>query len=232
MLRLTSNIIMSRRALLTRSIGTASLLGLAGVIGGALPVIPGSDARAADGDISIMELMKPGPLPENALGDEKAPITVIEYSSMTCPHCAHFHKDVLPEFKTKYIDTGKVRYIVREFPLDDIATAVVMLARCLPPDKYFNFVNVMYENQSVWNTDNPVPKLQLFAKQAGLTEDAFTKCLNDQTLMSNVTAIRTRASETLGVESTPTFFVNGRRMKSGAELKDFDELISSLSKAS
>ena len=228
MLRRNSNRQLSRRALL----GTASLLGLATVVGQALPFVPGSKAFADEGDRSIMELMKPGPLPENSLGDEKAPITVIEYSSMTCPHCAHFHKNVFPEFKTKFIDTGKVRYIIREFPLDDLATAVVMLARCLPPDKYFNFVNVMYENQLVWHTESPVPKLQLFAKQAGFTEEAFTKCLNDQNLMNKITEIRTNAGEKLGVDSTPTFFVNGRRMKAGAEIKDFDEMFASLGKAS
>ncbi|MGD9868222.1 MAG: thioredoxin domain-containing protein, partial [Hyphomicrobiales bacterium] len=120
-------------------------------------------------------VMTAGTLPDLHQGSEDAPVTFIEYSSLTCPHCAAFHKDVLPTLKSKYIDTGKVKYIVREFPLDKLAFAGFAVARCAGPDRYYPLVELMYDRQNVWAFGEGEPRDRLFsiAKQAGFTEKTF-----------------------------------------------------------
>ena len=186
---------------------------------------------AAKPDVDVAELMKPGTLPENVLGDAKAPITIVEYASMTCPHCADFHKRIFGDLKAKYIDTGKVRFVFREYPLDNLAAAVSELARCTGPMRYFAFVSTMYEHQAEWHTgDNDLPKLQEMAKQAGFTDESFKKCVGDQTLLTGITDVRTRANDKFGVDSTPTFFINGVKLKGSHEMKDFDDVITPMMK--
>jgi protein-disulfide isomerase len=181
-------------------------------------------------EVPVEELMKPGPLPELALGPAEAKVTVVEYASMTCGHCAHFAKDVWPDFKKKYIDTGKVHYIFREFPLDNLAAAASMIARCAGGDKTFPLIEVLFAKQADWAfvEGNPVPKLFEFAKQAGFTQETFDKCLTDQKLLDNITAGRTRASEVFGVAATPTFFVNGKRLDVAPSMESLDKMIEPL----
>src|SRR5690554_935145 len=127
--------------------------------------------------------MKPGPLPEMSLGKADAPVTIVEYASMTCPHCANFHKTTFPELKKKYIDTGKVRFIFREFPLDPLAAGGFMLARCAGKDdktKYFAMVETLFHQQKEWVVQKPIEPLKSIAKQAGFTEQSFDQCLSDQ----------------------------------------------------
>lgn len=194
----------------------------------ALITAPAMQARAQaplKPDVSVEELMKPGELPDNVLGKEDAPYTIVEYSSMTCPHCAQFHNDVLPELKKKYIDTGKAKYIVREFPLDNVASAAFMLARCVDNAKYFDFVDLLYANQDEWAFGgNPLPGLQKFAKQVGFTEEKFNQCLKDEKLLDHIEWVRNRGNNEFGVRATPTFFVNGQRLKGGT-FEDFDKLL-------
>ena len=177
-------------------------------------------------DIPVDQLMAPGPLPENILGDAKAPVTIVEYASMTCPHCADFHKRVFPDLKTKYIDTGKARLVFREFPLDNLAAAVSELARCLGPVRYFAFIGTMFDRQAEWHTgDNDLPKLQDISKQAGFTDDSFKKCVTDQKLLDGIKETRKIADEKYHVDSTPTFFINGIKLKEGHEMADFDTVM-------
>jgi len=158
------------------------------------------------------QLAKQGPAGDVVLGSEKAPVTVIEYASMTCPHCAHFSEMTFPELKKRYIDTGKVRYTLREFPLDALAAAGFMLARCAGADKYMPVVETLFSKQIDWVVKEPVPPLKEIAKQFGFTEESFNKCLANQKVLDDIQAVRDRAAEKLGVNSTPTFFINGKRL--------------------
>lgn len=175
-------------------------------------------------DVSLEELLKPGPLGDHVIGDANAPVTIVEYASMTCPHCARFHANVYPELKKKYIDTGKARLIFREFPLDDLATAVSALAHCAGPTRYFPFVATMFERQDYWASNEPLPKLLEMAKQAGFTDEQFNSCLTDQKLVDGIHEVRKRGDEVFKVNSTPTVFVNGVRMEN-LSIEEFDKVI-------
>ena len=202
----------------------------AGAIGAAMALPAAAQQQKGPSEVPVEELMKPVGLPDLALGPADAKVTVVEYASMTCGHCAHFTKDVWPEFKKKYVDTGKVRYIFREFPLDNLAAAASMLARCAGGDKALPLIEVMFEKQQEWafGEGNPVPRLFEIAKQAGFTQESFDKCLTDQKLLDDITAGRTRASDVFGVQSTPSFYINGKKLDGGPTLDKFDAMIEPL----
>lgn len=214
----------SRRTIVAAGLGAVAL---AVGVGAYLTLTPSNGPGPANAEPKLSELMEQGPLPENVLGPDKAPVTIIEYSSMTCPHCANFHKEVLPGLKEKYVDTGKVRYILREFPLDNLAAAAFMLARCAGPEKYFAFVETLYAKQQDWafGEGDAVERLLKMAKQAGFTKESFEKCLSDQKLLDNIVAVRKRGNDKFGVKSTPTFFINGKLLKGGSKIKDFEDLM-------
>lgn len=186
-----------------------------------------AEEQAAALDQQQSELMQPGPLPDIVLGNAEAPVTIVEYSSLTCPHCASFHRNVLPKLKQQYIDSGKARYIVRQFPLDNVAAAAGMLALCLDKDRYYPFLDALYDQQQRWahSEGDPLPRLQAIAKQAGFTEESFRTCLSDQKLLDNMMAVRNRAAEKFGVNSTPTFFVNGKLLKGVQSVEEFEKLM-------
>jgi len=172
------------------------------------------------------ELMVAGPLGEEALGDPKAPNVVIEYASMTCPHCARFHNEVYPEFKKKYIDTGKVYFIFREYPLDALATSASMLARCAPGDRFFPIVDLLFEQQTAWAyVQDPKTALLDLLKQAGFTQESFNACLTNQKILDGVNWVQKRASDKFGVDSTPTFFFNGVKKPGEQTLADIDAIL-------
>ncbi len=213
----------------------AAWLGMAATIavsGFAIAASGPSYAQRKQGpsEVSVDELTKPSDLADLTLGPADAKVTVVEYASMTCPHCAHFETDVFENFKKKYIDTGKVRFVYREFPLDNLAAAVSMLARCAGGDKTFPLIQTFYAKQAEWafTQGNPVPKLFDIAKQAGFTQESFDKCLTDQKLLDQITAQRTRASDTFGVNATPTFFINGKKLPETPTLEAFDKVIEPL----
>jgi len=183
---------------------------------------------APNADVPMAALMAPEALPDMALGDPKAPVTIIEYASMTCPHCAHFQETTFPELKKRYVDTGKVRYIFREFPLDQLAAAVFMLARCHANDdssKYFAFIDSLFGQQRTWAVENPLAPLLAIAKQAGFTQESFDACLSNQKVLDGIESIRQRAVDKFKVESTPTFFVNGLKVPGAVSIEEFAKII-------
>lgn len=160
---------------------------------------------------SATDLLQPGPLPERILGRDDAPVTVIEYASMTCGHCANFHLSIWPAFKAEFIDTGKVRFILREFPFDPRATAAFMLARCTGDDRWYPTVDLLFRNQPRWARaqDGKEGFLSVLS-MTGLKEADLEACLSDQALLDKVNAVAARGQE-LGVDLTPTFFINGEK---------------------
>ena len=176
-------------------------------------VAPGAGAPANEGELQA-ELATPGPDGDVALGSDTAPVTIIEYASMTCPHCAHFSETTFPELKKRYIDTGKVRFIFREFPFDPVAAAGFMLARCAGKDHYMAVIETLFAKQGEWAVDQAHARgpLQNIAKQLGFTDETFKACLTNQKVLDDIEAVRNRAVQKLGVNSTPTFFINGKKL--------------------
>jgi protein-disulfide isomerase len=204
--------------------GAATVALIAALGTAALPSLP---AQAAD-DVSQAELMKPQALPDMVLGSDKAPVTVVEYASMTCPHCAHFAENTFPAFKKKYIDTGKVRYMLREFPLDPLAAAGFMLARCAgekDKERYYAMVDTLFRQQPTWIVNKPLPALLSIAKQAGLTKESFDACLANQKLLDEIQAERQNAIDAFKVKSTPTFFINGSRHVGALTIEEMSKAI-------
>jgi protein-disulfide isomerase len=169
---------------------------------------------------SLADLAHAGPLGDIVLGSDKAPVTTIEYTSITCPQCAHFSETTFPELKKRYIDTGKVRFILREFPLDRLAAAGSMLARCAGTDKFMSVVQTLFAKQKDWVVQKPIPPLLGIAKQFGFTEDTFNQCLNNQKVLDDIEMTREYAAEKLGVNSAPTFFINDKILFGALEIDD------------
>jgi protein-disulfide isomerase len=147
---------------------------------------------------------------------------------MTCPHCAHFQEVTFPEIKKRYIDTGKVRYILRDFPLDQLAAAAFILARCAAKedkDKYYTLIDTLFAQQRTWAVEKPLPPLQAIFKQAGLTEAAFNACLANQKSWDAVESVRDRATKVFKVASTPTFFINGQQVSGALSIEEFAKVI-------
>jgi protein-disulfide isomerase len=206
-----------------------SLTGLAALAGfSPLRLIAEAMAQSAS------DVAKPQSLPDMALGPANASVTVTEYASMTCPHCAAFNDNVFPKIKSEYIDTGKVRYVFREFPLDIKAAAGSMLARCIAKDdagKYFAVIDMLFKQQSDWVTKNTTETLTRIGKQAGLSQQAVEDCLKDQALLDKIAADQKFANEVLKVNSTPTFFINGEMIRGETSFEEFDKRIKSLLKS-
>ena len=200
---------LSRRQLFT----TAAIVAFTGA-GGAGAILSDlvEPARADASEPDQAELAKAGPEGDIVLGSDKAPVTIIEYASMTCPHCAHFATETFPELQKRYIDTGKVRYIFREFPLDALAAAGFMLARCAGKDKFMPVVETLFAKQPEWMVQKPIEPLKAIAKQFGFTEQSFDACLANQHVLDGIQEVRDRAAEKLGINSVPTFFVNGKKL--------------------
>src|SRR6201982_3418073 len=177
---------------------------------------------------------KPQSLPDMALGPKDAKVTITEYASMTCPHCAAFNDQVFPKIKSEFIDTGKVRYVFREFPLDIMAAAGSLLSRCIAngdPNKYFAVTDLLFKSQSDWVMKNTTESLSRIGKQAGLSQQQVDDCLKDQALLDKIAADQKYASEVLKVDSTPTFFINGEKIKGETSFEEFDKRIKALLKS-
>jgi protein-disulfide isomerase len=217
--------------MITRRAFTAalSLTGFA-ALAGFSPLSLISEALAQ----TAADVAKPQSLPDMALGPADAKVTIVEYASMTCPHCAAFNDQVFPKLKAEYIDTGKVRYVFREFPLDIKAAAGSMLSRCIAngdPKKYFAVTDLLFKTQGDWVTKDTTAALMRIGKQAGLSEKQVDDCLKDQSLLEKIEADQKYASEVLKVNSTPTFFLNGEKIQGETSLQEFEKKINPLLKS-
>jgi protein-disulfide isomerase len=164
---------------------------------------------------------------DRILGKPDAPVTIIEYASLTCPHCAHFAVDVLPKVKEKWIDTGKARLILRDYPLDEPATHAAMIARCAPPEKFYALIDTFFKDQQQWVlTKDRDAALQRLALLGGISKSAFDACLADKSVEEKVLQSRLTATKDLGVEATPTFFINGVKFDEAPEEEPMDAAIS------
>lgn len=210
---------LNRREFLA-GMGAASL---GAVVLAALPAVAFADTK-----VDVNELLKPGPLGDQVLGSANAPNTIVEYASLTCTHCKRFHDTTWKQLKEKYIDTGKVRFILRDFPLNNLDAAAYMLAHAAPNDKYFEMVDLLWTNQDSWAfVQDPVPALFNLVKQVGFTQETFELALKNQALLDAVSAIRDRGSKDFGVNATPTFFINGVMQPGELTLEDIEKQLSS-----
>ena len=165
------------------------------------------------------------PLPEMEQGSKDAPVVLTEYASMTCGHCRAFHESTWPTIKKDYVDTGKVRFQLREFAFDNLSAAAFMLARCAPNDGYFPMVDILFERQETWmRADNPAAALFDIAKLAGFTREGFEACLKDQEMLDKINASFEQGKE-FGVTGTPTLFVNGEKIEGGYGLENVKKAI-------
>jgi protein-disulfide isomerase len=167
---------------------------------------------------------------DHVMGDPKAPVTLIEYASFTCPHCAHFHTQVLPEIKKKWIDTGKVKLIYRDFPLDQVAAKAAQIAECVPNDRYFGVIDLIFRGQPTWATaQDPIAELAKPLRIAGMGENEIKACLANDAKANEVIADY-RGGETLGVNSTPALFINGQLFKGARSVEELDGVLAKLAK--
>lgn len=178
------------------------------------------------GAVSAAPLSGAEALSERVLGSPDAPVTIVEHSSLGCPHCAAFHRDTLPEIKEKYIDTGKVRLIMSDFPLGTPALAAAMIARCAPRERYFPFVEVLFQSQPSWaRAENPLQALAQVARMGGMGPGDVEACLQDQELLNGIRGGAQKAQQDKGVDSTPTFFINGEKVSGNRSFDFFEEAI-------
>ncbi|HQS18505.1 DsbA family protein [Reyranella sp.] len=174
-----------------------------------------------------LEAVQPG---DHVLGDANAPITVIEYASLTCSHCAHFHTQVLPEIKKKWIDTGKVKLVYRDFPLDQIAAKAAQIAECAGNDKYFGVLDIIFRGQPQWATAaDPLAELAKPLRIAGMGENEIKACLANEA-MSNAVIKDYQGGEAMGVNSTPTLFINGQLYRGARSVEELDGVLGKLAK--
>jgi protein-disulfide isomerase len=203
---------------------TLQLLGTAAVTALIATSLPAFAQNVAPADLAAE-----GPLGDVALGPKDAKVTIIEYASLTCSHCAAFHKETWPELKKRFIDTGKVRFVLREFPLDPLATAGFMLARCDGEGKYYPITDLLFDQQRNWAfTDKPLDALRGMMRQAGFSQEKFDACLKDQKLYDAVNAVKNRGMEQFKVDSTPTFFINGQRHPGNMSIDELEKIIKPL----
>ncbi len=166
---------------------------------------------------------------ERSLGDPDAPVTIIEYSSLSCPHCAQFHKDVLPGLKERYIDTGKVRMVFRDFPLNESAVDAAVIAHCAGADRYVGFLDVLFQTQESWShADDPRSSLKQLGKLGGLTDEQMDACLADEEMVNGVLQSRLDGTNEHKVQSTPTFVIGGETYPGSRAVDDFAKIIDPL----
>ncbi|MGB0087108.1 MAG: thioredoxin domain-containing protein [Rhodomicrobiaceae bacterium] len=200
----------------------SALAGCAGGLPAALSEVSSTQTGAAP---DATELRKPGPLEEKTLGNAHAPVTIIEYASLGCPICAAYHAQVFPQVKKAFIDTGKVYFIYREFPIGNTPAAAAQAARCVPDKQYFHINDKFLANRGRWNGRDPSPDLLYkIVQETGLSRTAFDSCMANQKTKDEIAEVKQRGRG-LGVKGTPTFFINGQHVQGFTSYEEMRKLI-------
>ncbi|MEQ8390279.1 MAG: DsbA family protein [Thalassospira sp.] len=166
---------------------------------------------------------------ERVLGDENAPVTMIEYASLTCPHCAAFHNEVLPELKEKLIDTGKLKLIYRDYPLDGVALRAAAVAQCAGDDRYFGVLSMLFKSQMTWaRSEDPVGGIKEVVRFGGMTGDAVDACIANESLIEAIVASRMKGEQEFNISSTPSFIIDGETIAGGRDAEFFIEKVEDL----
>lgn len=163
---------------------------------------------------------------ERVIGDPNAPVTIVEYASFTCPHCANFHTQTLPQIKKDYVDTGKVKFIFRDFPFEQVGATAALLSRCVDPSRYYGFSDLIMRQQANWTAQvNPIAGLTKMAKLAGMSDAMIEECMNNEKLLDQIVAVRKEAMDKYGFNSTPSFLVNNEKVVGAESFETFKKLI-------
>ena len=190
----------------------------------AVSPLDGVAAHAADA-VSNPEI---GP-EDRVLGGDSAAVTIMEYSSLTCPHCALFHAEGYEHLKSAYIDTGKVRLVFRDFPLDGLALRAAALAECVPEGRYFPFLQMLFKGQASWaRSETPLAELLRLGQLAGLSRERAGACLQDEAGLENIIQERLAGQEEYGIDSTPSFIIDGRKHPGALTADELDEILAPL----
>lgn len=191
--------------------------------GTAIAQQPAAPAAAQPEDAKAVQ---PG---DHVLGNPDAPVTIIEYASLTCPHCAHFHEDTLPKLKAEYIDTGKVKLVFRDFPLDKVALQASTLAECVPAERYFGFLGVLFQSQANWATaSDPTAALVRLGKVGGLSAEQIDACFKDERLTDAIVAERLAGEKAFDIRSTPSFIIGGKKYSGALTFEQVQDLLKPL----
>jgi protein-disulfide isomerase len=197
---------------------------------------PGSTAQAAP----LVQLADAatGPRLENGdmvIGAANAPITIIEYASLTCPHCARFHTETLPKLKSEYVETGKVKYVFRDFPLDGLALRAAAIAHCAGPERYFTYLDVFFQQQANWTRGNDpeqmLVQLKRLARTGGMSEAQIDDCLKNKQVQDSILASRMTGENQFNVRSTPTLVINGQSHPGALPFDELEKLLKPLLKS-
>jgi len=168
-------------------------------------------------------------LAEGSLGNDKAPVSVIEYASLTCPHCADFANNTFPAFKQKYVDSGKVHYLYRDFPFDQPGLRAAMMVRCAGQERFFGFLEILFKSQTSWAAAaDPIAELAKIARLGGMSKEDFDACMNDKPLMDGILKGEMEAQDKFKVEATPTFIINGVKHEGDMSLEAIDAILAPL----
>lgn len=211
-----------RRHILMAAGGVAALVAAGAMLG---RLAPHSAEATTTWDPQITDFDK-------VMGPADAPVTIVEYASFTCGHCANFHTETLPALKERFIDTGMARLVFRDFPLDGLALRAGMLARCAEDEQYFSFIDALFASQRQWLMDpDPIAALGRISRMVGMSSEAVEACLADEALADRLLAMRLEAQDRYGIDSTPTFVINGEVIPGHLPIETFAELIQGYTEA-
>ncbi|WP_374443502.1 DsbA family protein, partial [Stella sp.] len=170
---------------------------------------------------------------DRVIGKPDAPVTIYEFASLTCVHCAAFHKDTLPKLKENWLDTGKAKLVFRDFPLDGLALRAAMMARCLPPERYFPVVDILFKNQDNWSrARDPLAALSGIGRLSGLSQDAFDACMKNEELQKAVLARAFEGQQQYRIEATPSFVIQGELFRGAASYEELDRVLKKVASGS